>query len=275
MQGGIIVNNKFNSVSIDSLCAALCEIIGVEPPKNAAKACSELTEYASKVFNGEKADRVLMYNPDAIAEWIYRKYPILFAEVTDRTDLQLPLRTVMPSVTPVCFGTMYTGVQPEVHGITTYAKPVLKIETIFDALIKAGKKPVIIAEKNSSISKIFLERDMDYFIYDEIEDVDAKTFQILLEDKYDFIVVYNGNYDALMHRYGPESIEALCEARVNAEAYTMFDSLIKENLSGHRWLLGFAMDHGAHEIDGGCGSHGLEMPEDLNILHLYKAYDKK
>ena len=35
--------------------------------------------------------------------------------------------------------------------------------------------------------------------------------------------------------------------------------------------LGFAMDHGCHEIDGECGSHGLDMPEDLNIVHSYIA----
>ena len=27
------------------------------------------------------------------------------------------MRTVLPSVTPVCFGTMFTGVTPHVHGI--------------------------------------------------------------------------------------------------------------------------------------------------------------
>ena len=32
------------------------------------------------------------------------------------------------------------------------------------------------------------------------------------------------------------------------------------------------MDHGCHEIDGGAGAHGLDMPEDINITHLYKAY---
>jgi hypothetical protein len=42
----------------------------------------------------------------------------------------------------------------------------------------------------------------------------------------------------------------------------------------HDTLVGFAMDHGCHEIDGGCGSHGLDMDEDLNILHLYKVYTK-
>jgi len=35
------------------------------------------------------------------------------------------------------------------------------------------------------------------------------------------------------------------------------------------------MDHGCHEIDGGCGSHGLDMPEDLNIVQVYKGIEKK
>ena len=42
----------------------------------------------------------------------------------------------------------------------------------------------------------------------------------------------------------------------------------------HNRLIGFAMDHGCHEIDGGCGSHGLDMDEDLNIMHLYKVTGK-
>ena len=32
------------------------------------------------------------------------------------------------------------------------------------------------------------------------------------------------------------------------------------------------MDHGCHEIDDRCGSRGLDMSEDLNIVHLYKCY---
>jgi hypothetical protein len=50
--------------------------------------------------------------------------------------------------------------------------------------------------------------------------------------------------------------------------------LAKRSNEGENILMGFAMDHGCHEIDGGCGSHGLAMEEDLNIVHLYKAYPK-
>ena len=30
-----------------------------------------------------------------------------------------------------------------------------------------------------------------------------------------------------------------------------------------------------HEIDGSLGSHGLDMPEDRNVVHLYKGYPRK
>jgi hypothetical protein len=54
----------------------------------------------------------------------------------------------------------------------------------------------------------------------------------------------------------------------------MISDLIKDNWKHHNTLVGIAMDHGCHEIDDGCGSHGLDMPEDLNIVHLYKGYAK-
>lgn len=261
-----------NSISLDTLCAALCETMGVSPPEYAAKADTRLTQYCGNVFCGEKADRIFMYNPDAVAQWVSEKYPNLINEVKNISELSLPYSTVMPSVTPVCFGTMYTGAQPEVHGIKTYTKPVLKIETIFDAMIKAGKKCAIVSTSGDSISCIFLEREMDYFLCPNIDEVNAKAAELIVKDEYDLIVVYNGTYDSAMHKFGTESVEALAELRANSRAFATFNAMIKNCWKKHNVLLGFAMDHGCHDIDGGCGSHGLDMPEDINILHMYKAY---
>ena len=77
---------------------------------------------------------------------------------------------------------------------------------------------------------------------------------------------------AQMHKNAPEGAFALAELRCNSEAYMMFDELIRRNWQKHNVFMGFAMDHGCHEIDGDCGSHGLDMPEDLNIRHYYQAY---
>ena len=75
-----------------------------------------------------------------------------------------------------------------------------------------------------------------------------------------------------MHKTGPESIESLGELRHNVRAFAMFSDMVKDLWGHHNTFMGFAMDHGCHEIDGGAGAHGLDMPEDLNILHMYKAY---
>ena len=264
-----------NEVSLDTLCAALAEIMGIPAPEKAAEANKALVGYAEKAFGGRKADRVFMYNPDAIAQWIYEKYPALFAEADAHTELKVPLCTVLPSVTPVCFGTMYTGAQPEVHGIRRYEKPVIRIDTLFDALIRCGKKPVILAYGTSSMGQIYKERDMDYFVFDTVDQVNAKTAQLILEDKYDFYAVYNGNYDSRMHAVGPEGTEALAEAKANSRTYATFAEMIDEHWKDHNTLTAFAMDHGCHGIDEGRGSHGLDMPEDLNVVHLYKAYPQK
>ncbi len=264
-----------NKVSLDTLCGALSYAIGIEAPAQAAPANEMLKAYIDEKLGGEKVDRIVMYNPDAIAEWVYRKYPQFLTEMIDRTELELPFCTVMPSVTPVCFGTMYTGAQPEVHGIQKYEKPVIAIDTFFDALIRAGKKPTIIATKNCSMGNIYLEREMDYFLYDTMEEVNAKAAEIILQDQHDVVCIYNGNYDKLMHKNGPEAPISLAQLAVNSRTFGAFTEMIKEHWQHHNTLVGFAMDHGCHEIDGECGSHGLDMPEDLNIVHRYQIYPKK
>lgn len=269
------MNNISNTYSLDRLAAALASVISVDPPEKSAAADDRLLKFADENFPEGKADRIVMYNPDAVAQWIYEKYAFLTDDVKKRCGIELPFQTVMPSVTPVCFGTMYTGAQPAVHGIQRYEKPVIHIDCLFDSLIRAGKKCAIICDRSCSMGKIFLERAMDYFYFDSIPEINAFAAKMILEDRYDFLAVYNGNYDSVMHRYGPESLEALAELKANAEAFSELYELIRENWQNHNTLLGFAMDHGCHEIDGGCGSHGLDMPEDINIVHLYSALKAK
>ena len=265
------MDQTINQTSLDTLCGALCYAMGVEPPKHAAPANEDLCRFVDEAFGGQKCDRIFMYNPDAVAQWLMEKYPQLCEELFERTQLKLPMQCVMPSVTPVCFGTMYTGAQPEVHGIRKYEKPVIKIDTIFDAMLRAGKKVALIATPKCSMSTIFLEREIDYYILPSVDDVNACAARLIMEDNHDLIICYNGNYDARMHKFGPESVVALADMRCNVRAFAELNSLIKTFWTKHRTLMGFAMDHGCHEIDDDCGSHGLDMPEDLNICHRYAA----
>ena len=269
-----------NEISMDTVCASLAYAMGIEPPAHAAAPNAPLTDYVDRVLGGKKVDRIVMYNPDAVGQWVYEKYPYLTAEVVANTELELPLRTVMPSVTPVCFGTMYTGAQPEVHGIQEYAKPVIKIDSLFDAMIRAGKKCAIVSNPKCSLNNIFREREMDYFEGEDCDIVNAIAAQLILEDNYDFLVIYNGNYDFRQHRAGPEGLDALTELKCNSRAFHTFAHMIQKNWKHHNTLLGFAMDHGCHQIpplekpNGTVylGSHGDAIPEDLNVVHRYKIY---
>lgn len=249
---------------LTGVAAAVAGALDVEPPHEAAAA---LEPIAALCKGG--VDRVLMYNPDAVALWLFEKYTDLFLPVMRRTQLTLPLQTVMPSVTPVCFGTMYTGAEPAVHGIQSYTKPVIRTDTVFDALIRAGKKPCIISTGNDSMSRIFLERDMDYCIVDTPDEANAKALALIEQDRHDLIAVYNGNYDGAMHKFGPESPQALAALRHNVDAFSTLADAVRAQWTAHRTLSAFAPDHGCHEIDGDCGSHGLYMPEDMNIIHFY------
>ncbi len=274
---------SFNEISLDTITGSLCYAMGIEPPKLAAQANATLTRYIDEKLQGRKADRVLMYNPDAIAQWVYEKYPYYVQEAVSNAELEIPLCSVFPPVTPVCFGTMYTGAQPAVHGIQEYAKPVIKIDSVFDALIRAGKKPLIIAYAACSMSKIYLERDMDYIHVDNVDQVNAAAAQAIIEDKHDFIAVYNGNYDARMHRLGPEAPEVLAELKCNARTFATLSDLVKTHWQHHDTLVGFAMDHGCHEIEHyinkkglpTAGSHGENIPEDMNIVHRYQIYPRE
>lgn len=264
----------YNENSLDSLCAGLAYAVGIDAPCGSAAANKALCEFVDGSFGGKKADRLFMYNPDAVAMWIADKYPGFIKEVTANTSLKLPLCSVMPSVTPVCFATMYSGVQPEIHGIRRYEKPVLTVDTLFDCAIRCNKKVAIVAEADSSIAKIFNDRKMDYYRYPSVPEVNAKASELIVADEYDIIVVYNGNYDEYMHKTGTESAVALAELRANSYAFGEFVKLIGNNWTKHRTLYGFAADHGCHDIDGGCGSHGLDMEEDLNIFHFYGTCGK-
>lgn len=265
----------YNEKSLDTVCASLCYAIGIDKPLSATNGNEDINAFIDNAFNGEKADRLFVYNPDAVAQWISEKYPEYMNDVFNLTQVKIPLKSVMPSVTPVCFGTFYTGVQPEIHGIRKYEKPVIKTDSFFDALVRNGKKVAIVAESKSSMAMIFLERDIDYYIYDTIAEVNAKAMELIAEDKHDVICVYNGNYDSIMHKVGPEGTRALAELKCNTDAFATFVHLIKRYWKKHNTFYGYAMDHGCHEIDGESGSHGLDMEEDLNICHYYGAVSRQ
>ena len=257
-----------NSHRITQTAATVAQLMGFSMPEAADSA----NQVIMNVAGTQKIQRALLYNPDAIALWLYQKYTDLFLEVIRNTSVTLPVHSVMPSVTPVCFASMYTGLQPADHGIQAYVKPVLQVKTLFDAAIEHGLRPIIISTEGDSISKIFLEREMDYIICKTPDECNANALEVIAQNRHDIIIVYNGNYDAQMHRTGPDSQEALEALKHNARAFEALTLAAKLAWKDVPSVAAFLPDHGCHNIDGDLGSHGLDMSEDMNIVHFYEFW---
>ena len=267
---------------ITSVRATVCALLGLPAPEGAEPAAAQVIEaakvefttepmpYASNtVFSGALCDRVFMYDPDAIAQWVFEKYRECFSAAIFENSLILPMLSVVPPVTPVCFGSMYSGVQPKVHGIIRYEKPVLKVPTLFDDVAASGRRAAIVSTTGDSISLIFLERDIDYYIYDSVEKCNKKALELIEADKYDLIVLYNGDYDYRMHRVGPEGRAALKALDANVKTFSILHEAVKKNWQGHRTALAFAPDHGCHRWLGLLGTHGKDIPQDMHIDHIW------
>ncbi len=258
-----------STLCITSLCSTVLKLFGSEAPGDIECENLMINALNGTKNGGRSIDRAVIYNPDAVALWLYMKYPYLFTGAALKSDIALPMLSVMPSVTPVCFASMYSGLMPDIHGIKRYTKPVLTVKTLFDYLPATGRKAAIVSTSGDSISMIFLERNIDYFIYDTVDEVNKKALELIEKNNYDLIVIYNGNYDGTMHKTGPESPEALQALKDNVAFYSLMVDKINESMKDNTVFYGFCPDHGCHEIDGGCGSHGLDMPEDMNIIHFY------
>lgn len=255
-----------NSISLARLCGTVAGAMGIEAPRQAEPALDWAVTLLREQAGGP-IDRALMYNPDAVAQWLFAKYRPLFEPVLAHTQLTLPLRTVMPSVTPVCFGTMYTGAQPAVHGIQAYEKPVITIDTLFDALLRAGKRVALVAVADSSMAKIYLGREIDYYFLPYDQEVCEKALELMEQDRYDFISVYTQEYDDVMHRTGVESTESMRALKNQVDIFDKLARQVEKCWAGHNTLLTFSPDHGVHQQEDVHGNHGLDIPEDLNILH--------
>ena len=261
--------DKFHDICITKVTATIASLLGADSHEGAAEPIEQVLSAAQEKFGENKCDRVFMYNPDAVAAWIYDKYITDFAPMEAETDLRIPMLSVMPSVTPACFGSMYTGMMPAQHGIQAYVKPVLTVDTVFDDMVRAGKKAAIVSTAGDSISMIFLEREMDYFIYPTKEECNQKALELIEEDKYDLIVLYNGDYDEMMHHHAPEGERAIQALRENIATFREVQAAIQKNWTSHNTVLAFAPDHGCHQTGESSGDHGTDETCDMNIMHFY------
>lgn len=254
--------------TLANITPTICAAFGATPPVGA---CQEPIEAVAKKLAG--IERCLFFSPDAIAQWLFDKYSIDFAPLAETLSDRILINSVMPSVTPVCYGTMLSGFMPDVHGIQKYEKFPLTVETLFHALDKIGKKCVIIASADSSCEIIFRKTPATVIsTKDDVETL-AKAKEIISQDLYDFVLVYQCDYDSTMHATQPESDRALAAMRFHVVSYLELSKLASTVWQGKKAAVTFSPDHGIHtDPVTKLGTHGTNLDADMNIYHLFGVF---
>jgi len=258
--------------SIGDLTPTVCELMGIPAPDSCGGTpIPPVVDHAAKLFGDDgKTQKVFIFCPDAVGEKHRKLYPELLQRVQDLAGFRCLSSGVMPSVTPVCFGTIFSGASPEVHGIHQWAQPILEIETFFDVASKAGKKVVIIAKNGCSMEKIFRKRNIDYITTRDDETTRKLTQMILENDDYDVVVSYTYNHDHQAHVCGPDSKEAVRALTDSVESFEYLTAIVDKVWGNYNRAAIWAPDHGNHPIDATHGGHGDNIPEDMLVNHFYR-----
>ena len=179
----------------------------------------------------------------------------------------LNARTVMPSVTLPCHQSMFHGVPPQRHGVTTntftpFARPV---DGIFEVVKNGGGycsmhygwEPLRDLSVPSTI------KWADFIRYDTADDSDTQLTELCAKririSKPDFVFLYLVQTDAAGHDFGFMTEPYL--RRIH-NALSCVQRIVEE--FGHEYSIIITADHGGHDRD-----HGYDLPEDMTIPQLY------
>lgn len=207
------------------------------------------------------AERVAVVAPDALGVAILERWTQEMPFLTSLVDRRrVTLRAVMPTITPVNFATMVTGVVRDVHGIGAW-KDDFTCETLFDVIRAHGGKSAGVGRVGYTGSEL-LGRSADLWGKAESktdDEVEALALGFAEKEEPQFIIVQLGATDDIFHRHGPSSPEVIPTLHATDERLSRMVGRLTE--------LGYAVivdaDHGQHDTEKG-GSHGTA--EDVDAL---------
>ena len=256
-------------IRITSVARTVLAVLGL-PGGGLDPAAAPSDERVKALAGGAPCAKLLIYAPDAIGQAAARLLDAEFRGLEARGFRKFSLRSVVPPKTPVCFASMFSGLLPERHGILKYEKPALKCRIIFDALPERGLRAAIAAVKDSSIDLIFRGRQADYFPGKDDAAVAARALELIAGGDHDCLLVYQQEYDDLLHALGPRAPDALAAARRHVKTFEALAEAFDRRWAGRPRAVLFAPDHGAHDDPAGGGTHGEDIPEDMDVFHLWK-----
>ncbi len=261
------------TATIGSVTPTLCTLFGVSTPNSCGEHAAPSVVDAVSNAGIDSVEKCLIYAPDALGVHVFNRYSELLEKVRTHVPIQVSVQSVVPSVTPVCFASMFTGAAPAVHGIRKYEKPVLSCDTLFDAFLRAGKRVAIVAVADCSIDRIFRNRQLDYFSETYDQEVTQRAIQLLEMDRHDLIVAYHQEYDDLMHKTGPFGGAAVEAIHKHVRSLETLSAAVHKFWRPYNRVIAVTPDHGAHWDEAAQrGDHGLDIPEDMDVFHFYGVW---
>ena len=271
--------------NLTNFAATILNCMGIGALKHMSCAVKDLADDIRAKAGGD-IEKALIYHVDAVPAYIVEGQADMFEPVRRQTQICADFNAVMPSITPVCFGAMYSGAYPDENGVPCYLPPTLtpeliqpriSCETVIEALVGAGKKVAVFTCSNGCIASMLYGRGADMFIIDGDDDeaMYRAADQAVESGKYDVIFLYQLSFDYTMHKYGPTSDEAM---RVLGTLTRRFEAIAEHAnavWSDRRRLVVFNSDHGSHEVlddPDHKGMHGDDIPEDMKMKWFFGAY---
>ena len=258
--------------TIKSITPTICNIMDIEYPElcSSLPLCNYSDDF-KRITENFIADKIVIFAPDAIGFHLYRYKPVVFDSIEKTMSLKIKLQSIYPTKTPIWFMPNEVLQVLTTIGIMKYEKTVLKCDTLFDALIGSGKKVAIIAVENSSVDKIFRNREIDYYSEKYDPQVTERVIEIIKKDKHDLIFAYQQEYDDKLHYGTPYDVHAIKAAENNISDFNKIVKLSEKYWKNYNIMFCFTPDHGAH-IDPLTkkGDHGSSESDDMESLHYFK-----
>jgi len=248
--------------SIVSVAPTTCAVLGLPAPKSAeGPVISEVVESMTQ------QEKMAILAPDAFGYLMWERWK---SEVPFLTGLAnehlLRLRCVMPSVTPVNFATIVSGVGLTVHGVRKKEHD-FKCETVFDVVRTAGHRSAGFGQPEWTGSDLLArEADIDGTSEKNSDDsIVKRVLEVLDEESPKFIIAQIGETDDIFHEYGPSSPEVIPGLRRTDQR---LKHLVRKLIPLGYGIIILA-DHGQHDChdreDGLRGIHGTDSDEDCLV----------
>ena len=249
--------------SIMDVAPTVSAILGLPPPAQSKGAV--VPPIAQDLSDRE---RVAIIVPDALGLFPFQRWRHEMPYLSSLHDEHsIVLRSVMQSITPVCFSAILTGADQAVHGVDARTDTIA-CETLFDTVRQSGEQSAGVGLRGHTGYE-FLGRHADIRgDGGDGSDAGTETEIIRIVDHHApaFLIAQLYWTDGIVHKHGPSSPKVV---PILQETDGRIDRL-RRHLGYHGYGLIILADHGQHDIPGvgegeNKGRHGTDADEDLLV----------